>query len=241
MGSGVWAFGDLDERIIRQPPGARQSLHRHSDWRVILFLSGATEEVSFGDRGSFRRGAFVVRPPFYAHSDQTVGAQEARYVRLGLTPGAARAYFARHGWRALRGQVQFCSFDLARRVSADAGGDELLALVDGEAYAAHPPASPMRHLAARLDNGPQVLERVADELGLRPYQLTRLFTRAFGVSPREYARQARLQRTMAMLSAGVDTLAGVAQAAGFHDQSHLNRELKRETGLTPRGFASAFG
>jgi len=237
----VRAFGKLGERIIRQPSGARQSLHRHSEWRVVLFLAGVTEEASFGDLGSFRRGAFVVRPPFYAHSDQTVGADDARYVRLRLTPRAARAYFARHGWRVLRGDAKLDGLDLARRVSAEAGGDELLALVDGEAYAARPPASPMRHLAVRLGNGPQVLERVADEMGLRPYQLTRLFTRAFGVSPREYARQARLQRTLAMLSEGVDTLAGVAQAVGFHDQSHLNRELMRETGLTPRGFASAFG
>jgi AraC-like DNA-binding protein len=68
---------------------------------------------------------------------------------------------------------------------------------------------------------------------MAPYELTRRFSAEFGMTPSAYRRHARLQRAIQMLSEGAAHLAQIANAAGYHDQSHLTLELRREVGLTP--------
>jgi transcriptional regulator GlxA family with amidase domain len=58
------------------------------------------------------------------------------------------------------------------------------------------------------------------------------------VSPHQYLIQVRVNNARWLLSAGSGerSLAEVASAVGFADQSHLTRHFKRVTGLTPRQF-----
>jgi AraC-like DNA-binding protein len=58
------------------------------------------------------------------------------------------------------------------------------------------------------------------------------FLAAVGLSPKEFARILRLQATLRALG-GDSPLADLASGAGFSDQAHATRELKRVTGLTP--------
>jgi AraC-like DNA-binding protein len=81
------------------------------------------------------------------------------------------------------------------------------------------------------------LAQLARAAGMSRHRLSRLFRKAFGLAPHrlQLARRLRLARTM--LEAGTP-LAEVAQRAGFADQSHLHRHLRRTTGLTPARYAS---
>jgi len=72
------------------------------------------------------------------------------------------------------------------------------------------------------------VDRLARGLGLSERQLERIFTERVGVAPKQLARTVRLQRVLALDG----TLAARAAAAGFADQAHLAREVKRLTGLT---------
>jgi len=77
--------------------------------------------------------------------------------------------------------------------------------------------------------------RVADlarEVGLSPFHATRLFTGATGLPPHAWRTQLRLQRALAPLRAGV-TVADVAAASGFTDQSHFTRHFRRMFGVPP--------
>ena len=71
---------------------------------------------------------------------------------------------------------------------------------------------------------------------LSRFYLLRVFRREFGVSPHEYQRHLRLARASRLLAAGVPA-SRVAYDAGFSDQSHLIRQFKALTGLTPGKFA----
>lgn len=73
------------------------------------------------------------------------------------------------------------------------------------------------------------LERVS---GLDRFTLARQFRTLFGTSPYNYLVMRRLERARALMAAG-DSLADVAVAAGFADQSHFTRQFKRSYGLTP--------
>jgi AraC family transcriptional regulator len=63
--------------------------------------------------------------------------------------------------------------------------------------------------------------------------LSRLFRRCYGASVTEYAQAHSVRRALASLAQPQLALSDVALAAGFYDQSHLNRVFRRITGRTP--------
>ena len=70
---------------------------------------------------------------------------------------------------------------------------------------------------------------------MSPYHLVRVFKQATGVSPHQYLIQVRVNNARALLMAGAGkrSVAAVAEAVGFADQSHLTRHMKRLLGVTP--------
>lgn len=76
---------------------------------------------------------------------------------------------------------------------------------------------------------------VADAVNVSGSHLTRLFRRALGVTPYRYLLQMRVENARSLLAAGAGrrSLAEVASAVGFCDQSHLTRHCKRLLGATP--------
>jgi AraC family transcriptional regulator len=83
---------------------------------------------------------------------------------------------------------------------------------------------------------PITLEDISAHVHLSPYHLARLFKQATGDSPHHYLIQVRLTSARALLSAGSGqrSLAEIAAAVGFSDQSHLTRHFKRQFGVTPK-------
>ncbi|WP_027817329.1 helix-turn-helix transcriptional regulator [Paraburkholderia bannensis] len=83
--------------------------------------------------------------------------------------------------------------------------------------------------------------RVADlarAIGLSPFHATRLFTHATGLPPHAWRTQLRLQRALAPLRAGA-SVADVAAAQGFTDQSHFTRHFRRMFGVPPGRWQAA--
>lgn len=102
---------------------------------------------------------------------------------------------------------------------------------------------------ARLGDAPRAVARARELLGadladdlsltdlaqavdLSRFHLVRLFQRHIGLPPHAYRTQLRVQRARTLLAQGV-SIAEAAVAAGFADQSHLNRHFKRIYGVTP--------
>jgi AraC-like DNA-binding protein len=79
---------------------------------------------------------------------------------------------------------------------------------------------------------------LAHTLGISVATLERRFTANVGVSPKRYARAARLRSAVLAYSAGV-TLTHVAMDAGFYDQSHFVREMRLATGQAPQRLLAA--
>jgi AraC family transcriptional regulator len=77
------------------------------------------------------------------------------------------------------------------------------------------------------------LEDIAAAANLSLYHLTRVFKKAIGTTPHRYLVQVRVNSARLLLAAGARSLAEVAVAVGFADQSHFTREFKRMLGVTP--------
>lgn len=77
------------------------------------------------------------------------------------------------------------------------------------------------------------LHDLARLLNLSSYYFARQFKRATGLSPHQYVTQTRIEHAKRVLLRGDMTVAEVAQAVGFTDQSQFARVFKQLVGLTP--------
>jgi AraC-like DNA-binding protein len=84
------------------------------------------------------------------------------------------------------------------------------------------------------------VSELARSLGRTPAHASRAFKTHFGLGPAAFRREHRIRLALLLIRGGVP-LADSALLAGFSDQSHLGRELRRATGRTPREWRSAVG
>ena len=90
------------------------------------------------------------------------------------------------------------------------------------------------HMAERL-----LLATVAAMAGVHPVHFARTFKQAYQTTFSSYVRTRRLEFACLQLATTGVPLGEIALAAGFCDQSHFCRWLKRTTGLSPGAYRSA--
>ena len=88
----------------------------------------------------------------------------------------------------------------------------------------------MTNAATLLLHG-RTVDDVADDVGLSPRQLHRRSLVAFGYGPKLLAQILRFGRALGLARAGMP-FAHVAVEAGYSDQAHLSRDVKRLSGIT---------
>ena len=82
-------------------------------------------------------------------------------------------------------------------------------------------------------NEPLRVQEVADQLGMSASGFHAHFRAATNMSPLQFQKQLRLQEAQRlMLSEGVDA-GQAAYHVGYEDQSHFNRDYKRQFGEPP--------
>lgn len=77
------------------------------------------------------------------------------------------------------------------------------------------------------------LDELAALADRHPSHVTRAFRQEWGVTPGEYLRRVRLAEAIRLLRETEMPLSSVAYAAGFADQSHLGRWMRRYVSATP--------
>lgn len=87
---------------------------------------------------------------------------------------------------------------------------------------------------------PLSLSGIATQLKVHPSHLAREFRRAFGVSIGQYVRIVKLDMACQSLLNSANSIASIATASGFSDQSDLTRFMKRTIGLTPQKFRDQY-
>jgi AraC-like DNA-binding protein len=84
------------------------------------------------------------------------------------------------------------------------------------------------------------VETLAARAGMSPRQVHRLCLEAAGLGPKRLARIVRFQRALRSLTARRGpALAALALDAGYCDQAHLTREVRRLVGTTPGALRTA--
>lgn len=80
------------------------------------------------------------------------------------------------------------------------------------------------------------LGQMAQVPGLSPSHFDRKFHRSFGVTPSRFVAVRRVQRVVDLLRTTDDTVAGIAEIAGFCSASHCSNTFRAMMGVSPSRF-----
>ncbi|ATE71531.1 AraC family transcriptional regulator [Lysobacter capsici] len=206
----------------RHARGATLATHRHRAPYAALVLDGDYTESSLDGPLPCRPGTLVLHPAYHAHGDRfgRLGASALNIELPETTLQLAASAWQVHNLREASEVFARCP----RRLP------ELLAVAVPQAAAEQPDWQPaLLRAMADSDDDIAVLAR---RLGVSAEHASRALSRSYGMSPRALRREARWRRALHLL-AGAQSLAEVAAAAGFADQSHLHRVVVAHAGCTP--------
>lgn len=243
------------ERIEARFHGSAFDLHRHDTYAIGVTLHGVQ---TFRYRGATHHslpGQIIVLHPDELH-DGGAGTEEGlRYRMLYLEPSIVLDCLDQTGASLpfVRNAVVTDPVFRTRLLSAlgplDQKLDDLFVadfvaqLMQSLARHSGLPAKPIPRTAWRAVSlardylEENVFRTVRSEeleaiTGLDRYALSRHFRAAFSTSPHRFLLMRRLQRARRMIEAS-ESLAQIAIAAGFNDQSHFSRHFKKAFGVTP--------
>lgn len=82
------------------------------------------------------------------------------------------------------------------------------------------------------------LADLAQLLDMSQFHFSRLFKHSVGVSPYQYLLQQRVERAKQLLKNTDRLITDIALACGFNSHSHLSKQFKQLTGMTPKAYRS---
>lgn len=232
--------------------------HAHDQFGLGVLVSGA--QRSWSGRGHVEAGAgdVITTNPGEMHDGAPTAGSQRAWRMVYLSPSAASRHLgvgAEITHPVIRdAQLRRAVLTLIHRAKRVEVSDALAleeALAEALAllatrYTTATKASPslrggLGRALARLKDDPVAavsLEELANLEGLSAFQLLRRFVRELGITPHGYQTQLRIRLARRLLASG-QAPAEVAYAAGFSDQSHLNRVFVRQVGVTPGRYRAA--
>jgi AraC-like DNA-binding protein len=204
------------------------------------------EGLVYDNHGRHQRGSFVAG---LLPGQLRAGGWKGECLQIRLSPIAAGAVLGASAaltgivaaledvWGRDAGQVE-------DRLRAAMSWDErftIAADVLGRRLGARPSVDPEVACTWRrtlIGRGRVRVDGLADEVGWSRQRLWSRFRSQLGITPKRAAQLVRFDHAAHLLAAG-HPAASVAAESGYVDQSHLHREVRAITGLTPSGVAAA--
>ncbi|HLL13953.1 MAG TPA: AraC family transcriptional regulator [Pyrinomonadaceae bacterium] len=237
----------------RYPPRHRMNPHLHENAYFGIVLRGSYSERDRSKSQVCLPSTLVLRPAGEMHSVQFHDSS-THIFRVELTH-AALAKVRRHSklfdyperlntaplfWMMTRLYKEFLQPDDLAPLSMEGIILEILAAASRAAYASQATCPPRLRRAREYVQAsytkPLRLGDVAAVAGVHPAYLAREFRRHYQTTLGEYVRRLRVEAACRALSATDARLSEIAASLGFSDQSHLGRQFKRLTGLTPAQY-----
>lgn len=247
------------ERIGARFFGTGYAPHRHDTYSLGITLRGVQTFTYRGARRASMPGQIIVLHPDELH-DGAAGTEDGLSYRMlylepallqaALPQGSASLPFVRDPVLSdpdFRQILALLLNDLDSEVEALQRDAFIAATADALCRHSGLPAQRRTSADARAINRVRAYIREnaassvsSDELetlsGLDRFSLARQFRALCGTSPHRYLTMRRLDLARAQIGAGM-SLADVAAASGFADQSHLNRQFKKAFGMTPGAWS----
>ena len=234
-------------------PSSRVPAHVHESASICLTLTGHGMEIIDGVRVVTEPGSVLMRGPNMMHANQYDAAAHRGFM-IELEQRWLNT--CRHFLEVFEDHRHFNGGPvpaLALRIYRESRVRDSLApvIVEGlmlemlghaSRSLIRPPIRPpawlmqARELVHGRFNDSLNLVEIANSVGVHPTHLARTFKRYYRTTVGEYMRALRLDWATRRLSETEDSIAEIALAAGFYDQSHFSHLFKQHTGFTPAEY-----
>ncbi len=242
--------GGIHLSVVRHRQPRSIALHEHVYSYFLMPFAGGYRETRDGVTIEYDPFSLAFHPAGFVHSDEVL-APEAFFAielqtdwqtRIGhLFDLSAWRFELQHGeavWLAVALLQRFLNDDLGDAFEVDAVVSEMLGIAlrvgDSDrpqrAWVAEVKRLLRERYVERLG-----LEELAQRVGIHPASLARGFRIDEGISVGTYLNRVRVQEACRRM-VDSSSLADVAGACGFSDQSHLTRVFKSVTGSPPGVF-----
>lgn len=230
-------------------PGERLPPHCHLNPSMTLVLRGRIDD-DLASRKQVCMPRTLICHPGNHHHQVEVGALGSHGFHLEFDPAQMAQLAERVEW----GQSQYVAggerlSQLASRLfveyqAGDAAGElvvegmilQLLGLLNRQQATRQRRPRWLSLIVERLHEEFMRRQRFQDlamDAGVPAAVLSREFARHYGCTPGEYLRRLRVDYVARELRHGHLSLAELALAAGFADQSHMQRVFRQQMGLSP--------
>lgn len=215
------------------PPGQGVPRHRHFEAYATIVIEGAYEQSAYAGRMRVSAGDVLIQPTLDCHAN----AMLSRGIRLQRLPWPRES--------GLGGVYRIGNIDAILKAATS----EIL-VASAMLVATIRRASPLVPrierigdlLAADIAGDPDLpIGEWAECIGVARESATRSFSHAFGVSPARFGAELKARSAWLRAIASRERLCEVAAGAGFCDQAHMTRAVKRLTGDTPASWRRSFG
>jgi AraC-like DNA-binding protein len=98
----------------------------------------------------------------------------------------------------------------------------------------------LRFIDTNLDSD-ITLTDIASLIGCSEHHFSRMFRATLGLAPHRYIVAQRIERAKLLLGKRELSLAQIASACGFADQSHFTTRFTRLTGMSPGRYRNVVG
>ena len=225
-------------RLVHYAPDVRQAEHEHKKAQISFLLLGDAQEAVGRREADVSIPASGIKPAGIRHS-AAFGKNGALMLAFDFAEGAEPELLEWSepcSWRALPPSLLGLIRTLLRQ-GASTSEDMFWDVLSHEKRDGRPGRSGpawLHRARERIADAPDdaSLATLAAEAGVHRVHFSRSFQRMFGVAPSLYRQRCMAARGLNHVLAQ-DGLADAAAAAGFADQSHMTRALKRQTGLNP--------
>jgi AraC family transcriptional regulator len=235
---------------VLYPPTLVQPRHTHKFASFSFVLTGNYAETV--DRRTFSRrpSTIVFHPPEESHAvafenDVRILGVEFNFERLSrirqhsvIFDDSASCRSEKTNLLGRKIYLEFCRMDAFSMLAIEGLILELLAEASRSKIGAGEKNIP-RWLGQTRDflrenfTESLKLEEIAKIADVHPVHLSRVFREKFGCTIGEYVRRLRVEFASKQIALTETPLCEIAHAAGFADQSHLNKTFKIVFGLTP--------
>lgn len=241
-------FGGVQVSTTPYTGGDALPWHEHDEAYLCLVAAGGYIQQSADQDIACEPGLLLTHPQGHRHTNR-FGPDGARCISIFFADepnGAVRRLLGDYRQLRLPGadrllariESELRATDDAAPLALQSAVLELTAIACRASDASRRPAW-LQRVLQRLHDDPSAtlsLLELAALAGVHPSHLARSFQQAQGVSVGEYQRQLRIELARKALSDRQRSIAEVAAAAGFSDQSHFARVFRRVTGQTPRDY-----
>ncbi len=256
-----WSSSLIPYLTIRTTHNSTQSYkaHSHSELSLGIIESGITQLTMPDGKYVLKKGDIILIEPNMVHACNPVGVTPRSYHMLYIDNAWCCNVLSKlYGCEITK---YHCDLNLFFATESDVNLSDLILLLlnNGSHHAAIEVESYLFNLVSRYcvpisehEDGSELvcmlrnrllqditsapsLEVVSKEFGRPKETLIRIFKKHFGITPKSFLNNSRVEKAKILLKRGM-SIVDVAAEVGFSDQSQLHRTFVNYTASTPRQY-----